>query len=76
VDDTKAEVILAENLKLYRKQHHLSQERMAERCNLSVRGYGKIENCEVTTLLKSLDKISEGIGMTQAELLTDYQVCD
>ena len=39
--------------------------------NLSVRGYGKIERCEVNASLDTLDKLVDGTGLTRAQLLTD-----
>lgn len=38
---------------------------------MSVRGYRKIENCEISTTLESLNMLSEATGFTQAELLTE-----
>jgi len=36
-----------------------------------VRGYGKIERCEVNASLDTLDKLVDGTGLSRAQLLTD-----
>lgn len=67
--NTKA--ILAQNLKAYRHIFNLSQEEMAFQTNLSCRGYGKIERQEVATSLDTLEKLSCGLGIPVALLLSD-----
>ncbi len=76
VSAKKSEYILRDNLKRIRKGWGLTQEKMAELCGLSVRGYRNIENCEKSATLKSLNKIAEGTGFTQAELLTENLIIE
>ena len=66
----KAKMILTSNLKSFRAKNKISQEELAARANLSTRGYGKIERGEVQPSLETLDKLSQGTGLSQAELLT------
>ena len=54
----------------------LSQESLAELCGMSVRGYRKIENCESSATLESLNKLSEATGFTQIQLLTEDLVIE
>ena len=67
----EAKYVLAKNLKRFRMENNISQEEIAEMANLSVRGYGKIERCEVNASLDTLDKLVDGTGLTRAQLLTD-----
>lgn len=67
----KCEYIISDNLKRIRRNRKLTQAKMAELCGLSDRGYRRIENCEGSTKLESLNKLSAGTGYTQAELLTE-----
>ncbi len=64
-----AKTILANNLKQFRANRHLSQEELAARAELSTRGYGKIERGEVYASLETLDKLVVGTGLSYAELL-------
>lgn len=54
----------------------LSQESLAELCGMSVRGYRKIEKCESSATLESLNKLSEATGFTQIQLLTEGLVIE
>lgn len=65
----EAKMILAKNLKQFRKSSHLSQEELAARADLSARGYGKIERGEVHASLETLDKLATGTGLSLAALL-------
>ncbi len=72
----KTEIVLARNVRQFRKKRGLSQEEMAELCNLSSRGYRMIENCEVSTRLENVNKISEGTGLTGAQLLNENLIIE
>lgn len=61
--------VLAAKLKAYRKKYDLTQDEFAKKTGLTVRGYGKIERCEVTTTLGTLDKLAKAMDTTAAELL-------
>lgn len=67
----QAKAILAQNLKAYRHVFNLSQEEMAFQTNLSCRGYGKIERQEVSASMDTLEKLSCGLGIPAALLLSD-----
>ena len=67
----EAKFVLAKNLKRFRMENNISQEEIADMANLSVRGYGKIERCEVNASLDTLDKLVDGTGLSRAQLLTD-----
>ena len=67
----EAKYVLAKNLKRFRMENNISQEEIADMDNLSVRGYGNIERCEVNASLDTLDKLVDGTGLTRAQLLTD-----
>ena len=67
----EAKVVLAKHLKRFRMENNISQEEIADMANLSVRGYGKIERCEVNASLDTLDKLVDGTGLSRAQLLTD-----
>jgi len=67
----ESKYILAYKLRKYRKENHISQEQFAEKANLSIRCYGKVERCEVSTTLDTLDKIAAAIGLTTSELLRE-----
>ena len=64
-----ARTILANNLKGFRANCHLSQEELAARAEMSTRGYGKIERGEVCASLETLNKLVDGTGLSYAELL-------
>jgi len=72
----KIEIVLAKNVRQFRKKRGLSQEEMAELCSLSPRGYRMIENCEVSTKLENVNKLSKGTGLTGAQLLTENLIVE
>lgn len=71
VSAKKCEYIIRDNLRRIRKKQKLTQAKLAELCDMSVRGYRKIERCETSATLESLNRLSEATGYTQAELLTE-----
>ena len=62
--------VLANNLKLYREKSNLTQNDLAERANVSVRGYGKIERCEVIPSLKTIEALATAVETTPDKLLS------
>lgn len=62
--------ILALNLLRFRDDNNLSQEELAWKSGLSVKGYAQIERAEVQSSLKTLDKLSQGTGLSVLALLT------
>lgn len=67
----ESKYILAYKLKAYRVKNDLTQEEFAEKTGLSTRCCGKVERCEVSTTLDTLDKIAAAIGLTTSELLRE-----
>ncbi len=61
--------ILAENLKCYRKQNKMSREELSLVCQISTRQLADIENCNCNTTVDTLDKLSEGMGISVSELV-------
>jgi transcriptional regulator with XRE-family HTH domain len=52
-----------------RADAHMSQEKLAERANLSINVIGRIEKGDRAPALKSLEKIAEALGIDPAEIL-------
>lgn len=67
-------VILAQNLSAIRANRHLTQEACAGQCEISTRFWGKIERCEVSPSLNTLQKICSGIGVRPSDLLDDSKI--
>lgn len=59
-----------EKLRLLRESHQLTQEEMAGKLNMSLKGYAKIERGETRSNLPRLEQISEVFGMDVCELLS------
>lgn len=59
-----------EKLRLLRESHQLTQEEMAGKLNMSLKGYAKIERGETRSNLPRLEQISEIFGMDICELLS------
>jgi transcriptional regulator with XRE-family HTH domain len=49
----------------------LSQERLAEICNLHRTAIGRIERCETNITLINIHKIARGLGVPPAALLSE-----
>lgn len=62
--------ILAINLKYYRYKLNLSQEKFAEKLNSTLPYINQLENGRRKPTLELLDKFSEKLGITSAELIT------
>lgn len=60
---------LAINLKRLRRERGWTQETAAERCDISPRYWGKLEQAKATASLDTLDKIAEGLQLEPAVLL-------
>ena len=56
---------------MYRRKSGLSQEQLAEKCNLHRTYIGSIERCERNITLSSLELLSNALGVTIAQLLSD-----
>jgi len=62
---------LAQNLIEMRNKNGWTQETAAELCGLSVRYWGKMERCQATATLATLNKITAGLNISATELLDE-----
>lgn len=65
--------MLAENIKTYRKEKGLSQEELAEQCGLHRTYIGSVERHERNVTLSTLEVLSQTLGATVPELLTNRE---
>ena len=65
---------LAENIKAFRKGKGLSQEELAEQCDLHRTYIGSVERQERNVTLSTLEVLSETLGVTVPELLTKREI--
>ncbi|MBR2479341.1 MAG: helix-turn-helix transcriptional regulator [Clostridia bacterium] len=68
--DKKSRRRLSKNLIDYRKRQNLSRERLALDCEVDVKYLSRIENCTANASLDVLDKLSDGTGISQGDLIT------
>ena len=66
--------IVARNLRAIRKQRALSQNEVAELCDMSERHYGEIERGEANFTLETRVKLCVGLKVTPYELFGDIVV--
>ncbi|MFP1848659.1 helix-turn-helix domain-containing protein [Lonsdalea quercina] len=64
--------VLAENIKTFRRQKGLSQEELAELCNLHRTYIGSVERHERNVTLSTLEVLASTLGITVPELLTKH----
>ena len=62
--------ILATNVRNYRRKHGISQEELAEACELHRTYIGSIERCERNVTLSTLEVLAAALHVTVPELLT------
>lgn len=60
-------------VRMYRKQNHLSQEKLAERCDLHPVYIGQLERGEKNASLESILRISKGLGISPALLFEETE---
>jgi type II restriction enzyme len=65
---------LAENIKAFRKGKGLSQEELAEQCDLHRTYIGSVERHERNVTLSTLEVLSETLGVTVPDLLTKREI--
>ena len=68
--DKKSRVCLSKNLIDYRKRLNISRENLALNCEMDVKYLSRIENCSANASLDTLDKLSDGTGLSASELIT------
>ena len=62
--------LLANNLRAYRKQNGISQEQLAEACDLHRTYIGSVERCERNVTLSTLEVLAGALGVSVSRLLT------
>ncbi|MGH8371361.1 MAG: helix-turn-helix domain-containing protein [Gammaproteobacteria bacterium] len=62
--------ILAKNVRAFRKVHGLSQEELANRCELHRTYIGSVEREERNVSLSTLEVLARALGVSVVELLT------
>ena len=63
MDENEFYLILGKKIKYLREQHHLTQEKLAEKCGISLDYLGKIEVNINKPGLKTLLKISKSLNI-------------
>lgn len=66
-------MIAHEQIRMMREIRHWSQEDMAEKLNMSVSGYAKIERGESKLSLDKLQKIADVFGMDVSQLMQHFE---
>lgn len=66
--------VLADNVRAYRKKHRLSQEALADACDLHRTYIGSIERCERNVTLSTLEVMASALRVSVPELLTRHKV--
>ena len=62
--------ILADNIRAYRKAKHISQEELADMCDLHRTYVGSVERGERNVTLSTLETFAVALGVSVPELLT------
>lgn len=62
--------ILADNIRAYRRLRQLSQEELADQCDLHRTYVGSVERGERNVTLKTLETLATALGVSVPELLT------
>jgi len=60
---TQVKKLLALNIKVLRKKHHFSQEKLAEAANLSAQSISDIEGCRTWVSDKTLEKLAQALNI-------------
>ncbi len=66
--------ILSKNIRAFRRSKGLSQEELAEMCNLHRTYIGSVERGERNVTLSTLEVIADTLGISVPELLTEGSV--
>ena len=68
--------ILADNIRAYRKSNQISQEELADMCNLHRTYVGSVERGERNVTLRTLETLAGALGVSVPELLTKREFED
>ncbi len=60
---------IAKNLKRIRLQKSLTQQQLADRANMNVNLYARIERGEVTPSIGTLKKLAKALGVKSSDIL-------
>ncbi len=71
VADLSLRKILSQNIRIFRKNLHLTQERLAENADISLPYLSDIEHCKTWVSDKTLLKLSKALNTTPSELLNE-----
>jgi len=71
---TDIRVLLAQNIKKYRKIRGFSQENLAERAKTSLTHIGMIETSKKFPSVKMLERIADALGIDTSELFSANRV--
>lgn len=63
-------IVLAENIKTFRREKGFSQEELAEQCALHRTYIGSVERYERNVTLSTLEALASTLGVTVPDLLT------
>ena len=63
-------LILADNIRAYRKSKHISQEQLADMCDLHRTYVGSVERGERNVTLSTLEALAAALGVSITELLS------
>lgn len=64
--------ILADNVRAFRRRHALSQEQLADLCDLHRTYIGSVEREERNVTLSTLEVLAEALGVSVSHLLTPH----
>ncbi len=69
----KIKSIIAKNLRQYRNGMGLSQESLADLCDLHRTYVGSVERCERNVTITTLCTLANALGITVIDLLSDNE---
>ena len=69
--DLSLRKILSQNIRIFRKNLHLTQERLAENADISLPYLSDIEHCKTWVSDKTLLKLTNALTTTPSELLNE-----
>ena len=73
MNSKKILTLLGDNVRKYRKERKLSQEKLAELANVHRTYIGMIERAEKNVTLLSMEKIAKALNITITKLLEKHE---
>lgn len=74
--DLSLRQILSQNIRKFRKDLHLTQERLAENADISLPYLSDIEHCKTWVSDKTLIKLANALKKTPSDLLNETKVVE